>query len=647
MAVNKSSNQNQRPTQQSAPQQNGTTQSFSNQQGDRMEQQKERRMFVGINQSVGRRQLLSQTEGRLSEFSSAFRSCVQHLKETGDLNDQLDLRIFPINRSQIRMPVNTLVLVFPDTSVNNEKAWLARPLIIDSEKEDYPTTFETNPLNGQRLELKTCAEDFATANYLSAIEGELIEQLGTEASLFIADPLDIPREFDPKDEAGVSLLLADCLGRAQDAASFFVDQSPFNVADMIDEKARFVATPTYDDSEPAVSLTGLPIRSDITIALRRRIAGANTFGDGSTFNGVTTELINTVSGFIALYPVSSPNQSSVNGYFGQQAPEMNYKCFSPQFVITNAAQENPAEAQTLEMFLLSLVTGYFVTSAANWVTTFLPRMTVGRDLKDITGLGYYYQAKSGRLQGVKESADPVNEIGAILRECLIGDATGTPSLGMMFDACLTGENGQHARVFIDAANGVPEATQEIIAAAHRLTNGNFPLNFDAPVAMSTGQLIPLGYYTDETGAKRDRRDIDALAALNITEEDTAAFYRWISTFSSNVTSNPKSQMKLREDQEATWIRAGRTTSYARRLAIMPKFVTQLFSSLGAAGLNVTMENTHQGTTNSPYLDNSIFTSNLLPNVSAAPLVNTVDGQGNNQNSVYGAGRYQHNGYNGF
>lgn len=348
---------------------------------------------------------------------------------------------------------------------------------------------------------------------------------------------------------------------------------------MIDAGSTLTATLDYNPA-PLTNAVGLPVRNDVSVLLR----GQST-ASGSNSPHEQVRDLTRVDAFIDL--VYNPPQAPA---FGQQPITQHYY---PRVVITNL--DSQIDAITAETQLLALATAPLLSKSQAWGGVFKPRYTTGFDLRDIGAVGYEIQFDPNQKPDRIDTKSDSFGVGSLyqLLATTIHDA-----LIYSIDVEEVGEQTWMNQMFLAAAGGAKPAYDAIVKAADRLTDGHFTRTFQigTPIVFDDQNRVHMGYYTDATGERRDLRDVDYLAMLNLMgDRDMQRVIEWGRTFDD--TTIP---LELRLEQRGRLLKAllqdVRIKGYARRLTFNPAFIEALASACMAAGLVIRPNNLLVNTT---------------------------------------------------
>lgn len=127
------------------------------------------------------------------------------------------------------------------------------------------------------------------------------------------------------------------------------------------------------------------------------------------------------------------------------------------------------------------------------------------------------------------------------------------------------------------------AAKEIIDAAHTLTNGIFPKNYNPDNIFKSAINIPLGYYEQSNSVARDIRCVDMAFVISESKGDPSMINKWYNSY-FNIGDNGKNPFfnKL-EVLNALGLRDAKITSIGTRLTFNAMFITELYRAAKDAG----------------------------------------------------------------
>lgn len=492
-------------------------------------------------------------------------------------------------------------------------------------------------MQGRNVQLDTVAGDVFGPAYWEAIKHHVNNIYGKNVHVTDAGQEVLPKELDPEDDEHMRQVMFSAISACSTVMENVLDLSSeviFNVG-MIDQSSEKISARTAylanDDpgSGQAETFTGLPVRSDIRVTLE---ASSNSQQYQMGFD--QTRELTSVDAYVDL--VYSPPQQ-------QQPPQAGWqrdtRCYYPRIVITRA--DTAIDAITMELQLLALVQATLFNQNMSWAGAFRPRRGVtGIDTRDIGAIGYEVNLSNDPQAQPKAIDTKANDFDMRALWELI-TATIHDTVVYSMDIEEASDLGWIHQAFIAAADGNREAYDLIIDAANNLTMGAFSQCFPVGEAIcyDDNNRLHLGYYIDENNRKRDLREIDYLAILNLAgSKDPMLCQEWAETW-----DNTQIPIQIRLEKRANILRSILGTrvhikGYARRVTFNPKFIVGLSNAITMAGLTITPNNLVQGFEGQVQRGNLQIgqfglSSSQLPN----NLYNYGGGQWGNYNSGFNTG----------
>jgi len=531
--------------------------------------------FGAMNQLFRRSGSYDRSEGRSAEALRALTDASKEAINSQQLSDDFELIRF--DRDQHRVGLSA-ILVAKSVKVQGKMYSIVRTLILDTEGVRLPP--RVVQYGSQRIETPTRPQDVFNDIYLARLTEFMQRNKGiTEMQVVDAGPLVIPREFDFTEVDLVARLLVTSVNRVDDVVAMLMGEQPLNVSAIKRNDERLTARVDFT-GEPSYDITGMPVRNDIQVSLNRQVNNNQAQED---FYEVETHF-NSVSGFVNLEYTGAQQQQPQMGWGQPQQPQ---PLFTPSFVITSVDQADWIQAQTFELYLLAISNAFRVTAGTAWAQTFRPQVgKAGIDMKDIGALGY----KTQSMKKFETKSDSfTDQEFADMMSMLV-----QPNPVFMLDVNPVGDHASIENYFLDAAGDGPnrnKAVSRLIQAADNLTGGRFSAHFphDRPIVVPSNMEVHLGYYIGEDGEKRDIRDLDVLAMLNLTQGDMQTFNQWYATYCD--PSRPfELRMQQREQLERQFLSKGlRITGRAVRLILTAEFIQALDKATHEAGLHVDFE----------------------------------------------------------
>ena len=428
-------------------------------------------------------------------------------------------------------------------------------------------------LSGQQCEVEIVTADiYNQDSFWEQIQILINEHYGISGlEIFDAGGLVLPDELKASDDVAIRKIAYNAVNATYTImdANLGVQEEPFSVSS-IGQNDMLTAHLDFS-GEPIHNSVGLPIRSDVKISLRGSVQANNTIGLQQQRD--MTE----VNGYVDLV-FQKPGQAA----YGQ--PQMT-QSYYPRFVITRA--ESDIDAETLELQLLALHTSALLAKNMAWAGVYKPRYIDGVDMRDIGAVGYEINL-TGDPNQKPERIDTKSDAFGLQQLQQLVSATINDSLIYSMDIEEMGELSWIHQIFIAAANSDDNAYGSLIQAANNLTNNAFSQFFgNEPICYDDGNRIHLGYYVDEHGERRDLRDLDYLAVLNLVGKSNPAMVEeWENTFTQSEIPLEMRMERRRNIMKALYSGKMEVKGFARRITFNPNFIIALSQACERAGLVV-------------------------------------------------------------
>jgi len=437
--------------------------------------------------------------------------------------------------------------------------------------------------NGQQYSLQTAPSDAIDEHLSARIKEQLSNAYGNETIIALAGIQVLPTEFTLGDEnsSSVDQLLFNAIQAVSNEPVKYgvVTEMPAAASLILQDGQPVIGK---DPSPPVlVDIAGMPIRSDFNIRLGQKAKDSQNVWNP---NEIARPDLTLLHGYVDLVyrdlPQSMPGQQM--HYPQGLNPEFNK--FIPRMVVTKL--DVLTEVINSELILLALSTASFIKYNENWLEAFHPRASHDDiNLRDITAIGFDTPLMG---QPMRLDVQGMSDIPAL--NCMLLRAI-APDLLISIDYDEASEQSWMLSDFYHAAVGPkpadPVAVSNIVNAADRLTDGRFTKRWDGsqPIAYDENNRIALGYWVGNNGEKRDIRELDYLAMLNLLgDRDHSRVKDWDDTFNSSTGIPLDVRLERRERIAREVLPTYTLKGWARRLVINAKFLEDLTLSLADAGL---------------------------------------------------------------
>lgn len=504
--------------------------------------------------------------------------------------DVFETKLIPVDVTENRNIGASLIIV-AQRHLKKKMGVAHHTLILEGSIEPPQSKIEVLP-GGQQLEIVRVVGDAYGDAMINEINN-IVRNAFPNETLFIDTMAEVvPREFDPTNELAVYKLASQATyANAQEMQVRREDFQDLNLGVM--PKDSTLQLRAAFNNPPTENVVGQPVRADIMIELTA--APLNTNNQSVQLVERTVSVAR-VGGFLDLiYDPATPMQPQAFNMYNAYQPQpvaAPPQIYSVRFVSTILEAR---KLLTVPAQLLALMLSFSLGENNAWVQQFRTRdysEQDGIDMRDIGAMAIEARAPDGTVLGkaFDTKANSVND------EQLMRFIASMvhPGIVVSLDVPEVGPETWYNAPFAAAAEGVAGANQEIINAANVLTNGEFGRYYEGGwVAVSENNRIHTGYWTDKKGNRRDLREIDYLALLNlIGEKDPGVVREWSDTFArSNEPLVPR--LAKRKRIITSVVPSAVITGFARRVTFEAKFVDALIKGIQAVGLSIRPTNQFQ------------------------------------------------------
>lgn len=388
----------------------------------------------------------------------------------------------------------------------------------------------------------------------------------------------VPADFNPEDKQAVHALALNA-GLAVGNDVYYRDPNFNDVNLGVMKKDSTLTIDHQFGRTTLMNQVGEPIRSDFRV----RLISKKTNGDQkvSVNSGDREKTISNVSGYIDLVYAPDPSRRNVNPFLAAQMNMTNdptkNQIYSPVMVVTDL--ENNL-AYTPASVLLALATALTMAVNMNWIQVYRPLGNIDKTTVDMNDVGALnieanVHGEAGGFGTKFDTKAPEVDlptlgsyIGALVRSGLFA----------AIDVPDAGPQSWFLSIFVAAMRGSRAAYTALYNAANSLTNGAFARHFQQGEAMfvDMGNRIHLGSWYDRRQQKRDIRDFDNLANMNLQGESNPQAIRDFSDTWHRVDFPLPQRLAARKRQIiALSGETAKVTGMATRVTFSPKFAEAL------------------------------------------------------------------------
>lgn len=501
-------------------------------------------------------------------------------------DQKFEISLVPVdNNNESNLAFSSLVVCVRDKTFK-DVGYAYYTMVLEASGEKIPPRFET--INNQQVEVLRVAGDAVDEDLMKVVSAKVAAAFPGQ-KIFPADAMVVPASFNTEDPKAVHALAVNA------ALATFTEinmRSPnFNDLNLAQSKhdSNLLVRLSFDKTQ-VENAAGEPQRSDVKIDFTSQ---QNQQQNNRSLNsGDRVTKVAQLSGFVDVVWAPVQTQMGMAQYtMPQQNPMMNQKYVS-RLVLTNV--ENNFST-TLPSYLLAIVTALSVRDDNNWYNVFKSSPSFGNEslMHDVGALNIEANMENN-ANGIGARIDTKKDTFAIADLARLLAMTIRPGLVISMDVPDCGPQTWYTSVFAAASNGSRGATEAIYNAAMTLTNGAFSRHFQPamPMFSDQGNRIHLGTYVSSSGVKRDIRDIDYLAVMNMTN-DVEIIRKWSDTF--NAVGIPLLDRLAQRKRIITGIATNaEITGFASRVTFTEGFLKALAAACAEAGLIVRIDTAMSG-----------------------------------------------------
>lgn len=563
-----------------APQQ--TQQAQQSTQGQpKMQQQQTQAGISAINSLFARS---GRTEGGDARSAEALQ-ILNRLKDESVASQDLqnDFEILRFDRDQQQVGYSS-ILVLKKIGLGGKQVIAVRPLLMPNAGITLPTrkVQVSQGMHVETIDEEVTVQDVFSPNYWNRVVTYVKNHLGLpDAIVVLTSAYSVPADFSLKEEVVLKALLVKSVNACDDMLRRHAGENPFTV-ELLKGTDEFLTAKIDSRDLPVTDVLGHPIRSDLVIGLARTRKNGK---QDNEFYEADTQL-NQASVAIDIEYNGNAQPQQQNSMFATQQQQFTPP-FTPTVTITDIRQAPWIKANTPEMYWLGLSNAFRVTGGSAWAKAFLPRTGIKKDLRDPGAMGW--------LSKLATHIDTKTEAFKDEHFIELINALVQPHPVFQIDLSRMSENGAIEGMLIDAAGGPNQqkAVAFIIKSINNLIGGGFEKYFDhttQALLTLTGQEIENGFYLDEEGEKRDKRELGVLGALS---QSGGNLQEWMSWYGSQLNTNIPAVLrrKYSRNYDSQYLGASVTYTGTRsvRAVLNPKLIEALDAALTHAGLQVSMD----------------------------------------------------------
>lgn len=492
----------------------------------------------------------------------------------------LDVDLLRIDNTQnMNLPYSVLVFVLREKGSNDPSASYM-PVLIEATDEAQSVT--SQDIGGLNVEIRRLTSDSYGPREREEIENEVRKFMPGVRRLIDVDAIVLPRDFDLDNKDDVLRFTATCIQACRNVlVSRKENWRDINLTRIQRQGSGLIAHVQFNKGgDQFRDEAGLPLRSDIRVALKTPEINHGP-GQPITRSGQLAR----IAGFVDLTFTGRPQQQPMIGQY-MPVPTQTYLA---RVVLTHVDMTRTRSTGGQLLAMLNAV-GLYQNNTA--LLSLFPNTSLRADELDLHDIGALNI--EANIQNDPEGGKRVKD----LKSGNVSDAEIIAYLNALIhrnfeiamDVSDAGADTWLNSVFVAAADNNPAAIQAIHSAADELTNGAFSQIFKAgtPIARVEARL-PLGYYMDKKDRKRDIRDVDYLAVINMFgEKDFRQVEQW-SDAKTNPAMNQALSLYIQRRTIESIVGEVTYTGYGTRLLINPEFLKSLAEAAHHAGLMLNIQ----------------------------------------------------------
>lgn len=556
----------------------------------------------GINTAFTRSGNVQGGDARSSEALQLFNRLKDQAVQAQDLSD--DFVVLRFDRDQHQVGWSSLVIA-KQVTLNGQPLIAVRPLIMPNNAIELPKrkTIIQSGMQNDTVETDIDVSTVFSAQYYNRLVTFVQNSMGKPgAKVVLAGAFAIPADLVLKDsELQLRSLLIKSVNACDDILALHSGERPFSIAGLKGQQGEALGAKIDIRNQPIHDTLGNPIRADLLV-ITQRLKRQGQQQENEFYESDVK--LNQVAMFTNLERTPQAVQSNL---FPNQQPQAPLAPWVAAVVITDVRNAEGIAANTPEMYWFSLSNAYRSTNGHAWARPFLPMTGVAKDMKDIGALGWMTSLRN-RIDTKAASFDDA-QFGQLMLQMVQQNPV------FQIDLNRLSEQGVMNGLLLDAAGGpnAQKAAATIVRQISNLGGSDFAKYFDyttQAILERTGQTIDLGHWNDGD-EKRDRRDLDNLAAMNLAEGNEQEWWGFY-----GAQQNPHIHPDVRARQSRNYDRQylGNTVTYtgkAERCTFNPKFIEALDRFLTDAGLVITMDNTSVLNSGQRFMGNSVIGSFMV------------------------------------
>lgn len=559
---------------------------------------------------------------RTNKVLESLTGWLQHFEERGKV--LLDIGLFEVDGGKHGLTYSSVVAYHIQRNQRNEAARVSYAvLLIESDKSIEPQ--QTQTADGRPLELPRGAFDAFNQRYDKAVINTLSNTLSkigepvSPSNFVFAGCAVLYKEVDISDTRKMQQLLS---ALASQAVSPMVtttiqnnDSSQLTFVDVV-RQGDYRLEASLQHKPNIVDINDTPILADLLIRTKAIENVQNRGGDDLNHSDVQVLAEIGIGIELEYMPLPEPAPQAPT-YYGQQPQAAHMYNYVASLVITHVAQQGQL---ALDRLLLAISTSIIAHDPRLWMEMLRPK-AMGQNgappLADFSAIGYDIPDEDGNLtplpvnseeytrdnfsvlyQTIKSNVYPDQATCIDIPETVLGarPIKEFEKTGMVVSGQANSQQEQLQRE--QRIQAINDACTKVHRTLDQMTGNRFSELFGngGAILLPHPIMIPMGYWIDSQGNKRDIREYNYLAARDYSgrRDDAGFMARWEDTFKAPpeyvVTACAERISLIREMAgNAEIVIKG----YAWRYMIDPTFIVAAGQATVEAGVSPTYSNLTQ------------------------------------------------------
>lgn len=427
--------------------------------------------------------------------SEALQKTVAVTTEWMKANNATDVGVIAVDGQANDLLMGAVAIALPYTDTTGKKWLVTTTLMIEATMAPGADLNRDMSYASRNYVITAMPSDAFTPHYIKKVSTNVKARYAADYTFLHAGHILVPRETSYENLEVLHNLIQSASEAIANAIEFTCNEL---VRDMptITELVSGRTLTSKLDFNPAthVGLNGLPVRSEMAATLSTRSQGENL----DVLNNGNNQPILTVHGFV---DVLYTDMDAVEQQAAAMNPQLAFRRFVGQYVISDVVAPNGAYGQ--ETLFQSVFTAMQFGENSNWWMGF-SNAHGGNRGRDIGCLPLELTGPEGLQQPAIDTRAANFDDTAFYRYM---QAMFKPGLMIAMDIEDAGHLAWLSAILRNAQPGTKEHRM-LVGAAHRFTNKEFPLDFNAPFTRNEGRRTLLGYYPDQNGTRKDIRCYD-------------------------------------------------------------------------------------------------------------------------------------------